>query len=87
MTDEEIESYEILPLTDEEIESYESQKVSHVCKQKFYDVDDKSHSNDDRNDKEFDPKNFHGDGMKFMMVIVMAKMWNMIPENFMRLAM
>ena len=59
---------EILPLIDEEIGSYNNQKFCHICKKKFYDVDDNNeNSNDDSNGGDssdedvFIPKRFHGD--------------------------
>ena len=41
---------EILPLIDEEIGSYNNKKFCHICKKKFYDVDDNNeNSSDDSN--------------------------------------
>ena len=58
------EEKEILLLTNEENDSYSNQKLYHICKKKFFDVDDNNDNGESGNEERFDLGKLHGNSAR-----------------------
>ena len=91
------EKKEMLPLTDGKIESYNKKKFCHICKNKFYDVDDRDDNSNNDSDDDSNGENFMSEGfiltlqdltIVIIIIIIMAMMMitfmkNLMSESFM----